>query len=132
MDPALFSLGIPVLGICYGMQLMMHLLGGQCRKAITREYGKTELTVSTSSPLFTGVPEKAVYWMSHGVEVESAAPGFTAIAQSAGCRHAAVECPEKKLYGVQFHPEFKSRPNKAHPLFLGFVGASLHKREKNA
>ena len=105
VDPALFSLGIPVLGICYGMQLMMHLLGGQCRKAITREYGKTELTVSTSSPLFTGVPEKAVYWMSHGVEVESAAPGFTAIAQSAGCRHAAVECPEKKLYGVQFHPE---------------------------
>ena len=105
VDPALFSLGIPVLGICYGMQLMMHLLGGQCRKAITREYGKTELTVNTSSPLFTGVPEKAVYWMSHGVEVESAAPGFTAIAQSAGCRHAAVECPEKKLYGVQFHPE---------------------------
>lgn len=85
VDPALFSLGIPVLGICYGMQLMMHLLGGQCRKAITREYGKTELTVSTSSPLFTGVPEKAVYWMSHGVEVESAAPGFTA------------HCPECRL-----------------------------------
>ena len=105
VDPALFAMGIPVLGICYGMQLMMHLLGGQCRKAITREYGKTELTVSTSSPLFAGVPEKAVYWMSHGVEVESAAPGFTAIAQSDGCRHAAVECPGKKLYGVQFHPE---------------------------
>lgn len=105
VDPALFSLGIPVLGICYGMQLMMHLLGGRCRKAVTREYGKTELTVSASSPLFAGVPEKAVYWMSHGVEVETAAPGFTAIAQSDGCRHAAVECPEKKLYGVQFHPE---------------------------
>ena len=105
VDPALFAMGIPVLGICYGMQLMMHLLGGQCRKAITREYGKTELTVSTSSPLFAGVPEKAVYWMSHGVEVESAAPGFTAIAHSDGCRHAAVECPGKKLYGVQFHPE---------------------------
>ena len=105
VDPALFSLGIPVLGICYGMQLMMHLLGGRCRKAITREYGKTELTADTSAPLFAGVPEKAIYWMSHGVEVESAAPGFTAIARSAGCRHAAVECPEKKLYGVQFHPE---------------------------
>ena len=105
VDPALFTMGIPVLGICYGMQLMMHLLGGQCRKAITREYGKTELTAVTSSPLFAGVPEKAVYWMSHGVEVESAAPGFVSIAQSAGCRHAAVECPEKKLYGVQFHPE---------------------------
>ena len=105
VDPALFSLGIPVLGICYGMQLMMHLLGGRCRKAVTREYGKTELTVSASSPLFAGVPEKAVYWMSHGVEVETAAAGFTATAQSEGCRHAAVECPEKKLYGVQFHPE---------------------------
>ena len=105
VDPALFSLGIPVLGICYGMQLMMHLLGGRCRKAVTREYGKTELTVSASSPLFAGVPEKAVYWMSHGVEVESAAAGFAATAQSEGCRHAAVECPEKKLYGVQFHPE---------------------------
>ena len=105
VDPALFNMGIPVLGICYGMQLMMHLLGGQCRKAITREYGKTELTVCTGSPLFADIPEKAVYWMSHGVEVESAAPGFTAIASSEGCRHAAVECAGKKLYGVQFHPE---------------------------
>ena len=105
LDKGFLELGVPVLGICYGMQLMMHLLGGCCRKAVTREYGKTELTVSASSPLFAGVPEKAVYWMSHGVEVETAAPGFTAIAQSDGCRHAAVECPEKKLYGVQFHPE---------------------------
>ena len=105
VDPALFNMGIPVLGICYGMQLMMHLLGGQCRKAITREYGKTELTVCTGSPLFADIPEKAVYWMSHGVEVESAAPGFTAIASSEGCRHAAVEYAGKKLYGVQFHPE---------------------------
>ena len=105
VDPALFNMGIPVLGICYGMQLMMHLLGGQCRKAITREYGKTELTVCTGSPLFADIPEKAVYWLSHGVEVESAAPGFTAIASSEGCRHAAVECAGKKLYGVQFHPE---------------------------
>ena len=105
VDPALFSLGVPVLGICYGMQLMMHLLGGQCRKAVTREYGKTELTVRTDSPLFAGVPETAVYWMSHGVEVDSPAPGFAAIAHSDGCRHAAVENPEQKLYGVQFHPE---------------------------
>ena len=103
IDPEIFNWGVPVLGICYGSQLMMHLLGGQCRKAITREYGKTELTVSTSSPLFAGVPEKAVYWMSHGVEVESAAPGFTAIAQSDGCRHAAVECPGKKLYLSLIH-----------------------------
>ena len=70
VDKALFELGVPVLGICYGMQLMMHLLGGKCRRADTREYGKTELTHTGSSPLFAGVPERAVYWMSHGVEVE--------------------------------------------------------------
>ena len=70
--------------------------------------------------------------MSHGVEVERLSPGFRAIAHTAGCAYAAIENAERKLYGVQFHPEFKSRPNKAHPLFLGFVGASLHKREKNA
>ena len=105
VDPALFSLGVPVLGICYGMQLMMHLLGGVCRRALTREYGKTELRHTGASPLFAGVPETAVYWMSHGVEVERAAEGFDVIASSDGCRHAAVACPERKLYGVQFHPE---------------------------
>lgn len=105
VDPALFSMGIPVLGICYGMQLMMHLLGGRCCKATTREYGKTQLQHTGTSALFTDVPETAVYWMSHGVEVEEAAPGFIATAHSEGCRHAAVECTEKQLYGVQFHPE---------------------------
>ena len=104
IDPEMLSMGVPVLGICYGLQLMMHLLGGQCCKADTREYGKTELT-HTASPLFDGVPETAVYWMSHGVEVERLAPGFEIIASTEGCRHAAVQCLEKKLYGVQFHPE---------------------------
>ena len=105
VDKALFEMGVPVLGICYGEQLMMHLLGGQCRKAETREYGKVELTHTGTSPLFAGVPEKAVYWMSHGVEVERMAPGFEIIASTEGCRHAAVQCADKKLYGVQFHPE---------------------------
>ena len=104
IDPEMLSMGVPVLGICYGLQLMMHLLGGQCCKADTREYGKTELT-HTDSPLFDGVPETAVYWMSHGVEVERLAPGFEIIASTEGCRHAAVQCREKRLYGVQFHPE---------------------------
>ena len=104
VDKALFEMGIPVLGICYGEQLMMHLLGGQCRKAETREYGKVELS-HKASPLFDGVPEKAVYWMSHGVEVESLAPGFEIIGSTEGCLHAAVQCADKKLYGVQFHPE---------------------------
>ena len=104
VDKALFEMGIPVLGICYGQQLMMHLLGGQCRKADTREYGKIQLTHDVS-PLFEDVPETSVCWMSHGVEVEQLAPGFRAIAHTDGCRHAAVCCAEKDLYGVQFHPE---------------------------
>ena len=104
IDPEMLSMGVPVLGICYGLQLMMHLLGGQCCKADTREYGKTELT-HTDSPLFDGVPETAVYWMSHGVEVDRLAPGFEIIASTEGCRHAAVQSREKRLYGVQFHPE---------------------------
>ena len=76
VDPAIFELGVPVLGICYGLQLMIHLLGGECRRAETREYGKVELTHSGNSPLFDGVPEKAVYWMSHGVEVGALGPGL--------------------------------------------------------
>ena len=104
VDKALFDMGIPVLGICYGEQLMMHLLGGECRKAETREYGKVELT-HKESPLFDHVPEKAIYWMSHGVEVERLAPGFEIIGSTEGCLHAAVQCADKKLYGVQFHPE---------------------------
>ncbi|MBE6989219.1 MAG: glutamine-hydrolyzing GMP synthase [Ruminococcaceae bacterium] len=105
VDMALYEMGIPVLGICYGMQMMMQQLGGVCRRSVTREYGKTELTQTGGSPLFRGVPEKAIYWMSHGIEVEQTAPGFRTIASSAGCRHAAVEDPAHKLYCVQFHPE---------------------------
>ena len=104
LDKGFLELGVPVLGICYGQQLMMQLLGGQCRKAETREYGKIQLT-HTASPLFDGVPETSVCWMSHGVEVERIAPGFRVVATTAGCGFAAVENTEKKLYGVQFHPE---------------------------
>ena len=107
VDPALFSMGIPVLGICYGQQLMIHLLGGQCRRAGTREYGKVELTHNGKSPLFKDIPATAVYWMSHGVEVETLAPGFEVVASTDGCRCAAIQCAEKQLYGVQFHPEVK-------------------------
>ena len=105
VDPAVFALGVPVLGICYGMQLMMQLLGGSCRRAEAREYGKTELTHIDGSPLFEGVDRTAVYWMSHGVEVERLAEGFRISAASENCRHAAVEDVQRRLYGVQFHPE---------------------------
>ncbi len=105
VDKEIFQLGVPVLGICYGLQLMMHLLGGACRKAETREYGKVELTHDGESLLFQGIEKTAVYWMSHGVEVEQLAPGFRIVASTEGCRCAAVEDPQRRLYGVQFHPE---------------------------
>ena len=104
VDKALFEMGIPVLGICYGQQLMMQLLGGQCRRAETREYGKVQLT-HTASPLFADVPETSVCWMSHGVEVERLAPGFAVVATTDGCGFAAVANDSRRLYGVQFHPE---------------------------
>lgn len=100
-----FALGVPILGICYGSQLMMHLLGGRVARAPEREYGKTEVTVDTSSRLFHGVGEKTVCWMSHNDFIEQAAPGFAVSASTAHCPVAAAEQPEKNLYAVQFHPE---------------------------
>ncbi len=100
-----FALGVPILGICYGSQLMMHLLGGRVARAPEREYGKTEVTVDTASKLFQGVSKKTVCWMSHNDFIEQAAPGFTVSASTAHCPVAAVEQPEKGLYAVQFHPE---------------------------
>lgn len=101
----LFELGIPVLGICYGSQLMMHLLGGHVCKAPVREYGKIEVTVDQSSKMFSGVSEKTICWMSHNDYIESAAPGFAITAHTPDCPVAAAELPEKGLYALQFHPE---------------------------
>ena len=105
LDNAIFELGLPILGICYGQQLMIHQLGGACRRAEVREYGKVELTHDGTSLLFDGIEPTSICWMSHGVEVERLSPGFRAIAHTAGCAYAAIENAEKKLYGVQFHPE---------------------------
>ena len=101
----LFELGIPVLGICYGSQLMMHLLGGTVEKAPVREYGKIEVTVDTTSQLFTDISEKTICWMSHNDYISKAAPEFDIIAHTADCPVAAVQNVEKKLYATQFHPE---------------------------
>ena len=105
LDPAVFALGVPILGIRYGQQLMIHQLGGACRRADVREYGKVELTHDGTSELFYGVETTSVCWMSHGVEVERLSPGFRAVAATAGCAYAAIEDPTRRLYGVQFHPE---------------------------
>lgn len=101
----LFELGIPVLGLCYGAQLMMHLLGGKVEKAPVREYGKTEVFVDTASSLFADVSENTVCWMSHFDYIKEAAPGFEAVAHTADCPVAAAENQEKKLFAIQFHPE---------------------------
>ncbi len=101
----LFELGIPVLGLCYGAQLMMHVLGGKVEHAPVREYGKTEVFVNTSSPLFTNVSESTICWMSHFDYISNTAPGFEIVAHTADCPVAAAQNNDKKLYAIQFHPE---------------------------
>lgn len=104
----IFELGIPVLGICYGCQLMAYTLGGKVSSCVTSEYGKTETFYDKSSVMFGGVndlPEKAVSWMSHTDYVSEIPEGFRITAHTADCPAAAYENPEKKLYAVQFHPE---------------------------
>ena len=101
----LFELGIPVLGLCYGAQLMSHVLGGKVEKAPVREYGKTEVMVDSSSILFGDVSPKTICWMSHFDYISQVAPGFKISAHTADCPVAAAENPEKKLYAIQFHPE---------------------------
>ena len=101
----LFEMGIPVLGLCYGAQLMMHVLGGKVEKAPVREYGKTEVMVENSCVLFEDVSPKTICWMSHFDYISQIAPGFQVSAHTADCPVAAAECPDKKLYAIQFHPE---------------------------
>ena len=101
----LFELGIPVLGLCYGAQLMMHILGGKVSKAPVREYGKTEVHFDTTSKLYHNVSETSICWMSHFDYIEKTAPDFTIAAHTADCPVAAAENAAKKLYAIQFHPE---------------------------
>ena len=105
IDKGIFELGIPVLGICYGAQLMNYLLGGKVSKAPVREYGKTEVTVNHESKLFKDVSKNTICWMSHTDYIEQFAEGFTISAQSESCPVAAFEKSSQNLYGVQFHPE---------------------------
>ena len=101
----LFELGIPVLGICYGSQLMSYILEGKVATAPVSEYGKTEVTMDTSSVLFKNVSEKSICWMSHTDYIESAPADFKIVAHTPVCPVAAMENVEKGLYAVQFHPE---------------------------
>lgn len=101
----LFNCGIPVLGLCYGAQLMQLILGGKVESAPTREYGKTDIVVDNASPLFSDVSHETSCWMSHNDYISKMAPGFTSVAHSAQCPVAACENKEAGLYGIQFHPE---------------------------
>ena len=107
-NPSIFRMGIPVLGICYGMQLMAQLLGGEVTRSDKREYGKARLTLTRKGGLFRDLGRKGsrlVVWMSHGDTVKTLPPGFHAIAHSKNTPYAAVEDPERRIYGLQFHPE---------------------------
>ena len=101
----IFELGIPILGICYGSQLMAHLLGGWVETAPVSEYGKTEVDVDRSSLLFEGVSPKTICWMSHTDYIAKAPETFTVTASTPVCPVAAMECPQKRFYATQFHPE---------------------------
>ncbi|MDU4890496.1 MAG: glutamine-hydrolyzing GMP synthase [Clostridium sp.] len=105
IDKAIFELGIPVLGICYGSQLMSHMLGGKVATAPVSEYGKTEVNVDVTSKLFDGVSPSTICWMSHTDYIEKAPEGFKIIGHTPVCPVAAMECEEKNLYAVQYHPE---------------------------
>ena len=105
IDPKVFSLNIPVLGICYGMQLMCHVLGGRVEPGTEREYGKAELSLAGESRIFSGVPECSTVWMSHGDRVVDIPRGFVASASSGNCPFAAMGDEPRRLYALQFHPE---------------------------
>ena len=110
-DKAIFDIGIPVLGICYGMQLLSWSLGGEVAPCSSSEYGKTKMQVNTDSLLFAGLDPIQIGLMSHTDQVTKLPVGFKSIAHTVSCENAAIENAGKKLYGFQFHPEVESTPN---------------------
>lgn len=110
-DKNIFNLGIPVLGICYGMQLIAHFLGGKVEKGLKREYGKSTLTVADSScALFKELPKDLIVWNSHGDKLTAIPPEFVVVATTENSDFAAIEHPSKKIFGLQFHPEVAHTP----------------------
>lgn len=107
-DPGIFDLGIPVLGICYGMQLMTHHFGGVVERANEREYGKADINVKDKATLFDGTPKTQTVWMSHSDKIIEAPADFIIEATSSSTPVAAMSNPDKKFYGLQFHPEVRN------------------------
>ena len=127
LDPAIFELGIPMLGICYGQQIMTTTLGGRVSKSGVAEYGKTELTVADPGTVLDGQPVSQTVWMSHWDAVVEAPPGFRVTASTEAAPCAVIEDPERRFYGVQYHPEVSHTPHGQAVLrrFL-YDGAGLH------
>jgi len=123
-DPRLFELGIPVLGICYGMQLACQALGGRVHSLPAREYGRAHCTIDTgsedASDLFAGVSPQTEVWMSHGDQVESVPADFMPLASTSTCPYAAVKHSSRPIYGVQFHPEVSHTPE-GRTIFANFL-----------
>lgn len=111
LDPAVLQLGIPVLGICYGLQLLNHLLGGKVAPTSFREYGRKHLFIRNPDVLLAGLEPEETVWMSHGDQVEVLAPGLEVLAVTEACPAAAVADRQRRLYGVQFHPEVEHTPH---------------------
>lgn len=110
IDPKIFDAGVPILGICYGCQLMAEELGGDVDKAAMGEYGKTSVDVSDASYILGGSPAEQTVWMSHGVQINKAPEGFVTLATSPSAPVAAMADPQRKLYGIQWHCEVKHTP----------------------
>ncbi len=119
-DKDLFSLGIPILGICYGAQILAYQLGGKVSPAITSEYGKTETIVDSSQALFRDWNETSVTWMSHTDYIEKAPEGFSVTAHTGDCPIAAMQDEDRRFYAVQFHPEVV-HTDEGRKLFRNFV-----------
>jgi len=110
-DPKIFELGIPILGICYGMQVIAHFLGGKVEKGLKREYGKSTLTIADSScTLFKNLPQTIIVWNSHGDKLTAIPKDFVVVATTENSDFAAIEHPRKKIFGLQFHPEVAHTP----------------------
>ena len=108
MDKEIFELGVPILGICYGAQFMVYGLGGKIEKAnetAAAEFGRTDWAFDTKSLLFKGLKKKSVVWMSHNDHIATLPSDFRAVCHSDKCPYGAIENPQKKFYGTQFHPE---------------------------
>jgi GMP synthase (glutamine-hydrolysing) len=111
MDKAIFDLGIPILGICYGMHITAHLMGGTVQGADHREFGRAHLSIRNKTDLFTGIPDKTTVWMSHGDQIAQPGDLFEALASTPTCPLAAMKVKDRPYYGVQFHPELTHTPH---------------------